>query len=98
MTSYIFTWIPLDDNTDDAMSIHNMPLYSHLCSVVLTPACGSALASASGSALASASGSALASASGSALGSANVRPCITNVLLCVVKYVIFISKGTFQVW
>ena len=50
MTSYIFTWIPLDDNTDDAMSIHNMPLYSHLCSVVLTPACGSALASASGSA------------------------------------------------
>ena len=50
MTSYIFTWIPLDDNTDDAMSIHNMPLYSHLCSVVLTPAYGSALASASGSA------------------------------------------------
>ena len=78
MTSYIFTWIPLDDNTDDAMSIHNMPLYSHLCSVVLTPACGSALASASGSAL--------ASASGSALGSANVRPCITT---CIIYYELF---------
>ena len=61
MTSYTSTWIPLDDDTGDVMSIHNMPLYSHLCSVVPTPACGSALASASGSALAS----------------ANVRPCIT---------------------